>query len=289
VIHDLHQHVWPTRVVEVLRARREPPCLDGDVLATREGRFQVDVDAALPETRLELLEQRGIDVALVSLQPTLEPTEDVVDAYHEGIAGVASGRLRALAYGCALDGFVGASLAAHDLLALDRVAPLLDELERRSQLLFVHPGAGAAGDGPAWWCSVVDYTAQMQAAYADWLWRGVEQWPRLRVLFAFLAGGAPFQLERLASRGIDVRNAVAAEIYLDTSSYGPRALEFCLNVCGVERLVHGSDSPVSDPKASLDVIRGFGDHTASLLLSQNPARLLATDDAWLDADEVATG
>ena len=245
------------------------------MLVTAEGAFRVDVDAALPEARLELLDQRGIDVALVSLQATLEPTDDVVDAYHEGIAEVANGRFRPLAYGRVVDGFAGVSLPARDLLAPERVAPLLDELERRSQLLFVHPGAGSGGDGPPWWCPVVEYTAQMQASYAAWLWEGVERWPRLRVLFALLAGGAPFQLERLAGRGIELRDAVSADVYLDTSSYGPRALEFCLSVYGVERLVHGSDAPVRDPEESLGVIRSFGDNISALLLSQNPTGLLA--------------
>ena len=275
MIHDLHQHVWPRGVVEVLRARREPPRLEGDVLVTREGSFPVDVDAALPERRAELLERRGIDVALVSLQPTLEPTEDIIAAYHEGISN-GDPRLRPLACGRALEGFAGATVAARDLLDLDSLAPLLDELQSRSLLLFVHPGPGVrVAGGPDWWCSVVDYTAQMQAAYAGWLWHGVERWPTLRVLFALLAGGAPFQLERLAGRGLELRDAVVGDVYLDTSSYGPRALEFCLSVYGVERLVHGSDSPVRDPDESLRVIRGFGENIAALLLTDNPERLLA--------------
>ena len=273
----MHQHVWPRRLVQVLRARREPPRLDGDVLVTAEGSFPVDVEAALPDTRLALLERMEIDLALVSLQPTLEPTEDVVEAYHEGIAEAADGRLRPLAHAQALDGFAGASLAARDLLDLDRVGPLLDELESRSQILFVHPGAGRRlDDAPAWWCSVVDYTAQMHAAYAFWLWRGADRWPGLRVLFALLAGGAPFQLERLAGRGgLELRQAVSADVYLDTSSYGPRALELCLSVYGVDRLVFGSDAPVLDPDEALRAVRMFGENVTAALCDTNPTRLLA--------------
>jgi predicted TIM-barrel fold metal-dependent hydrolase len=262
--------------VDVLRARKEPPRLEGDVLVTGEGAFPIDVEAALPETRLELLERLGIDVALVSLQPTLAPTEDVIAAYHEGMAEVADARIRPLAYRAALDGFAGATLPAHDLLELERVAPLLDELERRSQLLFVHPGPGRPVDGaPPWWSSIVDYTAQMQAAYAIWLWQGAERWPRLRVLFALLAGGAPFQLERLAGRGLELRDAVAADVYLDTSSYGPRALELCLSVYGIDRLVYGSDAPILDPKVSLNAVRKFGENVTAAICDYNPRRLLA--------------
>lgn len=273
---DVHQHVWPQRVVDVLRARSEPPLLDGDLLVTEDGSFVVDVDAHLPEARLALLDEEEIDVALVSLQPTLGPSEDVVAAYHEGMAEVAGPRLRPLAYAAVRDGFAGASLPARDLLDLERVAPLLEELERRSQILFVHPGAGGAVAGtPEWWSPVVDYTAQMQTAFAVWLWQGSERWPRLRVLFALLAGGAPFQLERLAARGLDVRRALAGEVYLDTSSYGPRALEFCFSLYGVDRLVHGSDTPVLEPRSSLRAVRSFGDAVAAALCHDNPTRLLA--------------
>ena len=274
--YDLHQHVWPRRLVRVLRERSEPPRLEHDVLVTGEGSFPIDVDAVLPETRLDLLDRRGIDVAVVSLQPTLDPPPEVVDAYHEGMADLDDPRLRPLAYAAALDGFAGASIAARDLLDLALLAPLLDELERRGQILFVHPGPGrTVEDAPAWWCSVVDYTAQMQAAYAFWLWQGAQRWPKLRVLFALLAGGAPFQLERLAARGLELRDAVAADVYLDTSSYGPRALELCLSVYGVDRLVYGSDAPVLDPKVSLNAVRKFGDNVTAALCDHNPSRLLA--------------
>jgi hypothetical protein len=277
VTYDAHQHIWPESLVRVLRDRRDPPCLRGDVLETAEGSFAVDVAAHLPEARLAALEQAGVDAAIVSLQPTIAPTEDVAEAYHEGMAAVADERLRPLAHAAALDGFAGASIPAEALLDLDAIAPLLDDLQQRSQLLFVHPGPGTPAEGaPGWWCAVVDYTAQMQSAYAHWLWHGVERWPRLRVLFAILAGGAPFQLERLVARGgLQLRDVVAAEVYLDTSSYGPRALEFCMSVYGVERLVHGSDAPVLDASASIDAVRTFGQAVTAALCDRNPTRLLA--------------
>jgi hypothetical protein len=275
--YDAHQHIWPESLVRVLRDRRDPPCLDGDVLETVEGSFTVDVDAHLPETRLAALEQSGVDAAIVSLQPTLAATEDVAEAYHEGIAALAGDRIRPLAYRTVLDGFVGAAIPAGDLLELDEIAPLLDELERRSQFLFVHPGPGRPAAGaPAWWCSVVDYTSQMQSAYAHWLWHGAARWPNLRVLFAILAGGAPFQLERLVARGgLTLRDVVSAGVFFDTSSYGRRALEFCLSTYGVDCLVHGSDAPVLDPGGSLDAIRTFGQAVTEALSQSNPTRLLA--------------
>jgi predicted TIM-barrel fold metal-dependent hydrolase len=121
---------------------------------------------------------------------------------------------------------------------------------------------------------VVDYTAQMQAAYAAWLAHGSDRWPDLRVVFAILAGGAPFQLERLASRGVDTRGVLHPNVYLDTASYGVRALELSLSTYGIGQLVYGSDAPVIDAEPTLRAIRGFGQAVADAVCRDNPARLL---------------
>src|SRR5206468_9950195 len=121
------------------------------------------------------------------------------------------------------------------------------------------PGAAAPPRGArAWWSAVVGYTAQMQAAYAAWLAAGIERWPRLPVVFAILAGGGPFQLERLGSRGGDARAASHAAIYLDTASYGRHALRLCIATLGVAQLVYGSDVPVIDSHATLEAVRLLG-------------------------------
>ena len=175
----------------------------------------------------------------------------MLDAYHEGmreVTGSTGGRLLALGMGRTLPGFVGASVSAAALLDLDAVAPLLDELARERRILFVHPGLATGRGSPSWWSAVVDYTAQMQAAYASWLSEGIDRWPDLNVLFAILAGGAPIQLERFRSRGFDVRRAFAPTIFLDTASYGRRALELCLATYGGTGLVFGSDGPVIDSR-----------------------------------------
>ena len=165
-------------------------------------------------------------------------------------------------------------MAADELGDLVELTPLLTELERRGAVLFVHPGPAPAPRGaPAWWPAVVGYTAQMQAAYAAWLADGAAAWPRLNVVFAILAGGAPFQLERLASRGVDSRGVLEANIYLDTASYGARALELSLASYGVGRLLYGSDVPVIDSDATLRSVRGFGHAVADAVCRENPARL----------------
>src|SRR5947207_6903505 len=98
----------------------------------------------------------------------------------------------------------------------------------------------------------------MQRAYAAWLAHGVEGWPALRIVFSILAGGAPFQLERMQARGFEIKKALHPTIYLDTSSYGRRALELCLATFGARQIIFGSDAPVVDSKITLAHVRAFG-------------------------------
>ena len=136
------------------------------------------------------------------------------------------------------------------------------------------PAGGCARSPPAgsppWWTSVVDYTAQVQAAFFSWLGRDA---PRpVPVVFAILAGGAPFQLERLHARG--GRFAGAENVYLDTASYGRRALEHVVASVGEAALVYGSDTPVIDARPTLDAVRSLGDRIAGGVLGKNASRLL---------------
>lgn len=276
--YDVHQHLWPEALIERLRARRTRSRLRGSVLELAGGKWEVDLAAHTLEARLAALDRDEIDVAVISCPPTLELDEALVEAYHEGIAelvAASGGRLRALACGSVRDGFAGTCVPAPAFADLATLEPLLGELEGRGLPLFVHPGPAPARDGaPAWWPAIVDYTTQMQAAYAAWIAHGSAKWPDLRVVFAILAGGAPFQLERLASRGVDTRGVLHANVYLDTASYGERAFELSLSTYGVGQLVYGSDSPVIDPAPTLRSIRGFGQAVVDAVCRDNPARLL---------------
>jgi hypothetical protein len=276
--YDVHHHLWPEPLIAGLRSRRERPRLRGSVLELPCGDWEVDLAVHTLEARVAELDRDEIDVAVISCPPTLELDEALVEAYHEGIADLVAasgGRLRALAWGSVREGFVGTCVPAWDFAGLAGLEPFLGELERRGSLLFVHPGPAPAPEGaPGWWPAVVDYTTQMQTAYAAWLARGAEAWPDLRVVFAILAGGAPFQLERLASRGVDTRGALHPNVFLDTASYGERALELSLSTYGVGQLVYGSDSPVIDSEPTLRSIRGFGQAVTDVVCRDNPARLL---------------
>ena len=202
----------------------------------------------------------------VSIPPGIRvrsPRTSWHDAYHDGIlelVAASGGRIQALAAASCREGFAGACVSAQSLVAgLD---PLLDELSQAGQLLFVHPGPprDVPGDAPAWWSAVVDYTAQMQAAYAAWLARDAARFPdasghlrdprRRRAVPA--RAPAVARLRRRVS-------AMHPNVYFDTSSYGRRALELCLSTFGVTQLVYGSDVPVIDARPTLEAVRGFGE------------------------------
>jgi predicted TIM-barrel fold metal-dependent hydrolase len=192
------------------------------------------------------------------------------------VSAAAGGRVLALAMGRPRSGFVGLSVSAIALKDLDGLTSELAELEQQGGILFVHPGPSPPPSwAPAWWTAAIGYTAQMQAAYAIWLARGIDRWPDLRVVFAILAGGGPFQLERLRSRGFDVRRAHHPTVYLDTASYGRRALELCLSALGGRHLVFGSDAPVIDPRLTLDAVRQFGHAVTDAVCKDNPTELLS--------------
>jgi hypothetical protein len=269
---DVHQHLWPERLVDALRRRERPPRLAGDMLVLGEGTFDAGLEAHTLEGRLELLDSVGVDVALISLQPTLacDGIPELVDAYHEGILELvqaSNGRLRAYAVAECRPGFAGACVAGPALVA--GLGDLPDELVAAGQVLFVHPGPVPAppADAPPWWSAIVDYCAQMQAAYASWITQGH---PDLPVVFGILAGGAPFQLERLRTRG---GNPPDVNAYFDTASYGRLALELTAEACDRDRLLFGSDAPVMDPELTLAGVAEAGLTDAAL--RQNPSRLFA--------------
>jgi hypothetical protein len=194
---DVHQHLWPEQLVAALARRSEPPRLVGSRLELEEGSFETDLGAHDPDTRLRLLDRHEIDVAIVSFPPTIgfEEAPELAEAYDEGILEVAAGsqgRIRPLACGEQRDGFVGTCVSAQSVVR--------DPLAVQGSLLFVHPGySPPPPDGkPAWWTPVVEYTAQMQAAYAAWLAGGRSDVP---IVFAITRKFLPTSTSTLPPTG----------------------------------------------------------------------------------------
>ncbi len=296
---DVHQHLLSEPLIAELARRQKSPRL---IRQGRDWTFRLDgepdsvlslaaTDVAL---RGEELRRDDIDRAFVALSSALGietlPADEalpLLEAHHLGIdelpghfGGWGAVQLEAPAPGdvdaVIARGCVGVSLPATALAtpgALERVGPLLAQLEVHDAPLFVHPGpvaptGQATASLPVWWPALTDYVAQMQAAWFAFLHAGRRAHPRLRVLFAMLAGGAPLQLERFAARSGTVVPAPDPLVFYDTSSYGPRMIEATIAAVGVPQLVYGSDRPVVADPPVLDAA------LERALLSTNPHRLL---------------
>lgn len=296
---DVHQHLWPEPFLAELRARTEPPLLDGWrlVLAGEPAAVIDQADHQVePRARQAAAE---CDLALVSLSSPLGiewlPESQAVPllaAFHDGVAALpapfggwaAAGldRIDPDALSRELDrGFVGLQLPATalaDAAGYARCAPLLALLAERDRPLFVHPGAAPPEPDPAtgatgWWPALVPYVQQLHAAWFAFRAFGRPDHPRLRVCFAALAGLGPLHGERLAARS-GPSWPVDPEIYVETSSYADRAVDATLRVLGVDTVVNGSDRPYATP---YDPEPALGAAAAHAVRTTNPLRLLGQD------------
>jgi len=278
---DVHQHFWSAPLVAALERRERLPFgrRDGDgrftVHAGGEVAAAIDLERERPAARVALLERDGVDRALIALSSPLgiealprPQALELIDAYLEGLAELGE---RFAAWGpLALDGAcgddvdallargcVGISLPAGAIAsaaALAALAPALSRLEALGAPLFVHPGPGlgraepeADGDEAPWWSALTTYVQQMQAAWLAVVAFGRAAHPRLRVVFAMLAGGAPLLGERLSARGGPAVDLADPLVHYDTSSFGPVAIDALARVVGEAQLLYGSDRPVVEP------------------------------------------
>ena len=294
---DVHQHLWPESLLEALGRRAAAPRLRrsgaGWVLELAgEPPAMLDLAEHDVAARAALLERDGIDRALIAPSAplgieALPPAEaaPLQDAFNAGILelGDRFGLWAALAPGAGprdvdavLDaGAIGVCLSAARLAgpaALVAHAPLLTRLAARGAPLFVHPGAASAAPGaPAWWAAMTDYVAEISAAWHAWAAWGRPAHPRLTVVWAMLAGGAPLHTERLAARGGPAHAALNdPHSVFDVSSYGARAVDAMLRIVGVDRMLYGSDRPVVAPPA----LDSLGPAVLHAIAEVNPARLV---------------
>jgi len=301
---DVHQHVWTEPLLNELAQRTQLPLIrreyDVTVLHSEgEQPYVIDVQAEAASRRLSVLHEDGLDVAVVAISSPIGieslPREDalvLIDTHLSGVEGLGSGFAAwgpipldqphpddvddVLTRGC-----VGISLPAGALAGPARLDALRPTLERIAELqvpLFIHPGRApgqfaetAELDEPLWWRALTDYVSQMQAAWFTFASCGRREHPELQVLFAMLAGSAPLQAERLASRGCTKINLRDPLTFYETSSYGPTTLEMLARLVGEDRLVYGSDRPVVEPTLT----------GREAVLKRNAAKLLPSLQAVL--------
>jgi hypothetical protein len=269
---DAHQHVWTEPLVAALARRTREPRI-----RRRSGGWWLEVAGEAPsllpaapddvEARAALVREDGAARALVALSTALRAetrAPELIAAYDEGVTGLpdAFGSWGAIALDepdpRSVDALLAAGHAGLCLPAdavgtpagLERLGPVLARLEEHGAPLFVHPVAAADPGLPAWWPALTGYVASLHAAWHAWAAAGRASHPRLRVLFAALAGLAPLHAERLAARGGPVGAAHDPDLFYDTSSYGPAALAAMRAAVGPGRLVHGSDRPYAEPPPS---------------------------------------
>lgn len=277
---DVHQHIWTPPLLDALARRDRLPFVrraDGIAIlhCAGEPAWAIDVNAESPERRAGLLRTDRIDRALIALSSPIgiealprDEAQELIDAHLAGVEalGHAFGAWgpvaldrpdpddvdTLLARGCAGITLPAGALAGLD--ALTEIGPVLARAEALDAPVFVHPGPGRGTPAressltePLWWAALTGYVAQMQAAWLTLVTAGRREHPRLRVLFAMLAGGAPLHAERLAARGgppVDLHDPLT---FYESSSYGSTAIEAIGRHVGTGQLVYGSDRPVIEP------------------------------------------
>lgn len=287
---DVHQHLWPVALVEALRARTAPPYLQGWTLhtageppyAVRPADHDPHARAALEAPGTQILLSLSTPLGIEALAP--DEAAPLLDAWHAGVADLPAPYRGWAAVGevdpdlpvltkLLENGFVGLQVSAttwRSPAALEANAAVLRVCEELDRPVLVHPGPAPSSsvDAPGWWPAVVDYPAQLQAAWWSWHTAGRALLPDLRVCFAAGAGLAPLHHERFAVRG-GQRFVVDHGVFVDISSYGRQAVDALARALGIDGLVLGSDRPYAEPPDPR-----LGDAARHAIYVTNPLRLL---------------
>jgi 6-methylsalicylate decarboxylase len=306
---DVHQHLWPEGVLAVLERRSSAPRArwrDGrwGVELDGEPPFEIDPADHQPEERAKTMD---VDRALMALS---SPVGAETLAPRDALAATAAWNEAALSLPAALgwwaatpaalsgadeselvratiaDGAAGVCLPADRLSTparAEEAMPLLEAVAGAGAPVFVHPGpVGGSTLDPPWWSPATRYVAQQHAAWHAFHHLVRPALPKLRAIFAMLAGLAPLHAERVALRGGPARPDPLADplCFYDTSSYGPRAVRAMATSVGIGQLVHGTDYPVVAP--GLDpVAQAFGSGFADLVRDDSASRALGY--GWVPA------
>lgn len=261
-----------------------------------EPEYPFSLDWHDPDLRLAQAEAAGIERVVIAISSPLgiewlpgDEAAELLGAYNDGVRNLGLGfsswgAISVLDGSCKdVDRLLdqehsGISLPAESIstqAGFDQLRSVLDQLERRSAPLLIHPGPvyagdrlGSTGGDPAWWPALTGYVSQMNRAWHAFIAIGRERNPSLRVVFAMLAGAAPIHGERLVSRGGPGVGS-DANFFYDTSSYGARAVDAAIRVVGIDQLVYGTDAPVVVEEPPLDL----GPAAFEAIAAGNPERL----------------
>ncbi|AKE01216.1 hypothetical protein XU06_30270 (plasmid) [Rhodococcus erythropolis] len=131
--------------------------------------------------------------------------------------------------------------------------PILDELNRREAVVFIHPSSLPAAPTPGVPPYLCDFLLDTTRAAVNLVRRGCHlRYPRIRFILAHAGGFLPFAAHRIAfTNGLDGTPATPGEVldglrtfYFDVAqSSTDTALAALLSFSNVDRVMYGSDYP----------------------------------------------
>jgi predicted TIM-barrel fold metal-dependent hydrolase len=154
------------------------------------------------------------------------------------------------------DGFAVTTRRNGVALGDERLRPVWEELDRRAEVVFVHPNAYAKGeDGRP--SALVDVAFDTARVVTDMLYQRVFlDFPRIRWVFAHCGGAFPALSGRVLLLGAEswvpnpkrvTREALQEQIsrlYVDTAATAATGLEPAIKMTGIEHVVYGADCGV---------------------------------------------
>lgn len=193
-------------------------------------------------------------------------------------------------------GLIGAILPADGFISravAERFRSLFEVGNRLRSHFFIHPGPVApqaegelpktGADNPWQRYIVLEIQSRLSHVIATLtLTDYLDPFPNVTVQVANLGGTIPFlaermdEVSRLKMNGEQLPTARLGRCYVDTASFGPRAIEQAVACFGADRVVLGTDCPIFDVERMLKSIAEarLDAKARALLLSGNAQRLL---------------
>jgi predicted TIM-barrel fold metal-dependent hydrolase len=159
-------------------------------------------------------------------------------------------------------------------------APVMDELDRRKALAYVHPTAPDCCRNllpgiPDW---VIEFPADTTRTVASLLFSGtVARCRGIRFIFAHVGGILPLVTEHLVRAAqFDVRSELRRFHYDTALRAHPTGLSSALQMVGVSQLLFGTDAPLRKSQAQVEGLRAYGFSESDLrkIDYENARRLL---------------
>jgi predicted TIM-barrel fold metal-dependent hydrolase len=159
-------------------------------------------------------------------------------------------------------------------------APVMDELDRRKALAYVHPTTPDCCRNllpgiPDW---VIEFPADTTRTIASLLFSGtIARLRGIRFIFAHVGGILPLVTEHLVRAAqFDVRKELQRFHYDTALRAHPIGLSSALQLVSVSQLLFGTDAPLRKSQAQVEGLRAYGFNEADLrkIEYENARRLL---------------